>query len=367
MHCRSRALKFDRTQRRSTLCAPRALGAPCAHRSIGSNRSGSGLVHTSVSILSSPYFWFCRSVPDFGPATALVIKECFKSVRGCEHHPSPRAQPWGPDRRRARRPCGTGSRWLYFICRDQPAAAGAPSIVALCASRDAASGGPAGFLAYVGAEGHVFFYRRFSPAMRREPPKSGSQTLQRTGARAHVHDHGVFAAWLDRNRFWFRRRYGRGMTAFFGFGATHSRWRGSFFARARSPLVPLCVAPHACATAPGSRPVGCPADVGPEGHPPFSGRIFRACTQPGTGPVLHPSPHTLQHTTPESGRTPGAPAGPGWIFSHRSSVFPSFGDSFGVPHPGTVTAGRCRAVQGWTKCTPTDSVHSRVRAADPQD
>ena len=81
--------------------------------------------------------------------------------------------------------------------------------MAHCASRDAASGGPAGFLAYVGAEGHVFFYRRFSPAMRREPPKSGSQTLQRTGARAHVHDHGVFAAWLDRNRFGF----GGGMDA----------------------------------------------------------------------------------------------------------------------------------------------------------
>ena len=124
------------------------------------------------------------------------------------------------------------------------------------------------------------------------------------------------------------------MTAFFGFGATPPRWRGSLLARARSPLVPLCIAPHACATAPGSRPVGCPADVGPEGHPPFLGRIFRACTQPGTGPVLHPSPHTLQHTTPESGRSPGDPAGPGWIFSHRSSVFPSFGDSFGVPHPG---------------------------------
>ena len=55
----------------------------------------------------------------------------------------------------------------------------------------------------------------------------------------------------------------------------------------------------------------------------------------GTGPVLRHSRHVPQHTTPDSGRAPGPPAGPGCFFSHRSSVFPSFGDSFGAPHPGT--------------------------------
>ena len=48
--------------------------------------------------------------------------------------------------------------------------------------------------------------RLFFPAifaMRREPPKSVSQTLLHTGARAHVHDHGILAARLDRNRFGF--------------------------------------------------------------------------------------------------------------------------------------------------------------------
>ena len=125
------------------------------------------------------------------------------------------------------------------------------------------------------------------------------------------------------------------MNAFFGFGATPSGCHGSLFARVRSPLVPLCIAPHACVTAPNSMLVGCSADVGPEGHPSFVGRIFRACAKPGTGPFLRPSCHVSQHTTPESGRAPGPPASPGWIFSHRSSVFPSFGDSFGVPHPGT--------------------------------
>ena len=146
------------------------------------------------------------------------------------------------------------------------------------------------------------------------------------------------------------------MTAFFGFGATPPRWRGSLLAWARSLMVPSCIAPHACATAPGSRPVGCLADVGPEGHPPCLGRIFRACTQPGTGPVLHPLRHTSHHTTPESSRTPGDPAVPGWIFSHRSSVFPSSGDSFGVPHPGTYMAsclaplpGRRAAYRAWPR------------------
>ena len=119
----------------------------------------------------------------------------------------------------------------------------------------------------------------------------------------------------------------------FGFGATPPRQHGSLSERACGPLVPLCVAPHVCAIAPGSRPVGCPTDVGP----PFLARVFRVCMQSMTGPVLCSSCHVLQHTTPESSRTPGPPAGPGWIFSHRSSVFPSFGGSFGAPHPGTVS------------------------------
>ena len=124
------------------------------------------------------------------------------------------------------------------------------------------------------------------------------------------------------------------MTAFFGFGATPPRHHVSLFARARSPLVPLCVAPCVCAIAPGGRPFRCPGDVGPEGRLPFVARVFRACMQTGTGPVLRHSRHVPQHTMPGSGRAPGPPAGPGWIFSHRSSVFPSFGDSFGAPHPG---------------------------------
>ena len=106
------------------------------------------------------------------------------------------------------------------------------------------------------------------------------------------------------------------MTAFFGFGATPPRHHGSSLARARSPLVPLCIAPHVPRVAPGSRPVGYPADVGPEGYSPFVGRIFRACAKPGTGPVLRYSRHLPQHTMPESGRAPGPPAGPGWIFGH---------------------------------------------------
>ena len=127
------------------------------------------------------------------------------------------------------------------------------------------------------------------------------------------------------------------MTAFFGFGATPPRQHESLFMWTRNSTVLLCVAIHACATLPGGRPIGSPGDVGPEGRPPFVGRVFRACAKPGTGPVLRPSHHALQHTMPESRRTPGPPAGPGWIFGHcgKTWVFPSFGNSFGVPHPGT--------------------------------
>ena len=127
------------------------------------------------------------------------------------------------------------------------------------------------------------------------------------------------------------------MTAFFGFGAPSPLRYGSLLGRARGPLSPLCIAPCVCATAPGGRPSGRPGDVGPEGHPPFVGRIFHACAKPGTGPVLRHSRHAPQHTTLESGRTPGPPAGPGCFFGHcgKMWVFPSFGDSFGAPHhPG---------------------------------
>ena len=132
------------------------------------------------------------------------------------------------------------------------------------------------------------------------------------------------------------------MTAFFGFGATPPRQHGSPLERLPCPLVPLCIAPHTLRIAPGGRPFRCPGDVGPEGRLPFVARVFRACMQTGTGPVLRHSRHVPQHTMPGSGRAPGPPAGPGWIFSHRSSVFPSFGDSFGAPHPGTYGAGTSR-------------------------
>ena len=147
------------------------------------------------------------------------------------------------------------------------------------------------------------------------------------------------------------------MTAFFGFGATPPRHHGSPLVRARSPLVPLCVVPCVCATAPGGRPSGRPSDVGPEGHPPYLARIFRARTQTGSGPVLRHSRHVPQHTTPDSGRAPGPPAGPGWIFSHRSSVFPSFGDSFGAPHPGMST-------DYWPNVLLCMFVHARLRVRE---
>ena len=135
------------------------------------------------------------------------------------------------------------------------------------------------------------------------------------------------------------------MTAFYGSGATPPMRHGSPFAQARSPLVPLCAAPCVCATAPGGKPSGHRGDVGPEGRPPFVGHIFRACAKPGTGPDLRPSRHASQHTMPESGALPGAPAGPGSfsVTAEKIWVFPSFGNSFGVPHPGILCLSCARS------------------------
>ena len=65
-------------------------------------------------------------------------------------------------------------------------------------------------------------------------------------------------------------------------------------------------------------------------------RLWAAFSVPGTGPVQRHSRYVPQHTMPESGRAPGPPAGPGSFFGHceKNWVFPSFGNSFGVPHPG---------------------------------
>ena len=69
---------------------------------------------------------------------------------------------------------------------------------------------------------------------------------------------------------------GSGMKAFRGFGAIPSQRHGNLFARARTPLVPLCIAPRVFTKVTGGRPVGRPGEVGPRGHPrlwsTFSGR-----------------------------------------------------------------------------------------------
>ena len=97
-------------------------------------------------------------------------------------------------------------------------------------------------------------------------------------------------------------------------------------------------------TVPGGRPIRRAGDVGPEGHPPFVGRIFRACAMPGTtGPVLRPSRHALQHTMPESGRAPGPP-GSFSVTTEKSCVCSRslLRNSPGVPHPGTFPHPRQR-------------------------
>ena len=171
------------------------------------------------------------------------------------------------------------------------AAAVVPLCVAPCARRRETSGGPAGRPSDLGAEGHDFFPRRFSVAMRRRLCFAGPSPCS---APVPEPTCMTMVSLLPGSivTVWFRSRYGVGMTAFIGFGATPPRHHGSVIARARCSLVPLCTAFHVPRTAPGGDPLGRPSDLGPEGRPPFVGRIFRACIQPGTGPVLRPSRHT---------------------------------------------------------------------------
>ena len=117
---------------------------------------------------------------------------------------------------------------------------------------------------------------------------------------------------------------------------------------------PLCIAPCVCIKASSGRPIGHPGNVVPKGHPPFSGRVFRACAQPGTGPVLRPLRHASQHIMPESGRTPGPPTVPGSFFGHCGIFFGCFPPSetpstilhrkqqnMQVPHLSWFTFGGC--------------------------
>ena len=148
-------------------CAPGALSS---HISIPPRASDRAwfilpipyLVHTSDPILS-----FRGSIPDLGLIAAHTNLCLAEPWSGCGRDSSSRAQPQGSRRRHALRPCGTGTRRPRFVCRGQPAAAGVPFHIAPRARRVATSGGPAERLSHLGAEGHAFFFRRFSLAMRR--------------------------------------------------------------------------------------------------------------------------------------------------------------------------------------------------------
>ena len=65
------------------------------------------------------------------------------------------------------RPCVTGSRGPRFVCRDLLQAVAVPLCNTPRARYGGTSGGPARHPSYLGAEGHGFFSRRFSLAMRR--------------------------------------------------------------------------------------------------------------------------------------------------------------------------------------------------------
>ena len=93
--------------------------------------------------------------------------QCPAPFSGCRHVMGSHLHRQDYCRPHARRPCGTGARRPRFVRRGQPAAAGVPFHIAPRARCGGTSSGPAEHLADLGAEGHGFFSRRFSPAMRK--------------------------------------------------------------------------------------------------------------------------------------------------------------------------------------------------------
>ena len=186
------------------------------------------------------------------------------------------AQLPGSRRRHAWRPCGTGARRPRFACRGKLAAAVVPLCVTPRTRGGGISSGPAWRPDDLGAKGHGFFYRRFFPAMRRTHNrfKSGPCPGSAPGSENAIMDSWHPCSPARSQPIWSRSRYGSGMTAFFGFGATPPRQHGS----PCSSLVQLCIALH---VPPGGRPSVCPSDVCPEGHPPFVGRVSVHAQCPG--------------------------------------------------------------------------------------
>ena len=75
-----------------------------------------------------------------------------------------------------------------------------------------------------------------------------------------------------------------GVTTFRGFRASSFQRHGSLSSRARSLLVPLCIAPLVPRTAPDSMLRRYPGNVDPGDHLPFVHRNFPACMSPRLAP-----------------------------------------------------------------------------------
>ena len=136
--------------------------------------------------------------------------------------------------------------------------------------------------AQVGAGGHVF-PRRIFFGMRRghglvaTGPCSSSMPMSANAAVVSPQPGSIVTVLVSEDVF--RSRYGGGLTAFRGFGATPPRHHGIPFARALIPLDLFCVAHRVCHST--WRQAVWVMWV-PRVIPRF--RIFRACTQPGLVP-----------------------------------------------------------------------------------
>ena len=283
---------------RSASGAPRAPVTPCAHRSIGSNRPPDrtlfilpipNLGHASDPILrfASPYLRSALLLPG---RTSIICEQFLAASKTWAH------VPWGPRRRHAHQPCNTGPWRLHFVCWSKPLTAGVPLGVAPRIRRRATSGGPAGRSGRSGCGGSRFYFLAIRPRHAQCVRPVRSQTLQRTGAWAYflVSEQplpGITGASS-------RGPQPTGPVVHNSMRATHSTRRQAVWA------------PGRCGSR-GSSPVRELLLLGVNAARDWS---RSASLAPRVTAFL-----------PESGGTPGPPSRLGSFFSHRITVFPSFG------------------------------------------
>ena len=294
-------------------------------------------------ILPTPYFLFRKSIPVFDLPMRTKCPQGAGANFEYKHVQGYYAQPQGYRQRHARRPCGTGARRPRFVCKGQPKAAGVPPCVAPRARCRATSGEPAGRLAYLGAGGHGFFSRRFFPAMRRGLCFAGPSPCSSPGPGPTCMivvslQPGSIVTVLVSESVW--GRYDR----IFWF-------RSNPFPAAREPLCtgPQPTGPFVCCSlrvchSTWRQAVQVPGRCGSRGSSPVCGSRFPGMRKARDwSRSVSLAPRATEHLGLRPGR------GHFSVTAEKIWVFPSFGNSFGVPHPGTYLLA-CSPGGGFQPC-----------------